>query len=388
MRRKQIIFWQTLPSPHQSAYLRALARMLKETRIVAVFDRDLDSTRRTLGWAAPDLSGVETIISPHSRAIEAIARQEPQGTVHLFSELRLGLVQYAYSASRKTSALIGLLSEARDVGGVAGHLRVAHSYFLERRFRDRIDFVLGIGHLGVNWYRSCGYPSERVFPWAYIVEQTNAVSEHADNCNDQGRPVSLCFVGQLIDRKGVDLLIKALAMLDIPATLSVVGDGPLRLSLERLCNRLRLASRVTFFGSLPNSEARKLMDSADLLVLPSRYDGWGAVINEALMSGIPAICSDNCGAADLVRSSVQLGAVFRAGSAIDLARVLGTWIRRGPLSERTRKIIRNWADCITGEAAARYLVEILGHIDDRTVRPVAPWLKAELHSLDGTAALA
>src|SRR5437870_11248743 len=76
------------------------------------------------------------------------------------------------------------------------------------------------------------------------------------------------------------------------------------------------------------------MDSADLLVLPSRYDGWGAVINEALMSGIPAICSDNCGAADLVRSSVQLGAVFRAGSAIDLARVLGTWIRRGPLSER------------------------------------------------------
>ena len=272
--------------------------------------------------------------------------------------------------------------------GFAGHLRVAHSYFLERRIRDRVDFVLAIGHLGVNWYRSCGYLSERVFPWAYIVEQMHAVSEHADNCNDQGRPVSLCFVGQLIKRKGVDLLINALAMLDIPVTLSVVGDGPLRLSLERLCNRLRLASRVAFLGSLPISEARKLMDSVDLLVLPSRHDGWGAVVNEALMSGTPVICSDNCGAADLVRRSVQLGAVFRAGSTIDLAHVLGTWIRRGPLSERAREVIRNWADCITGEAAARYFVEILGHIDDRTVRPIAPWLKSELHSLDGTKALA
>jgi len=95
------------------------------------------------------------------------------------------------------------------------------------------------------------------------------------------------------------------------------------------------------------------------------------------MSGIPAICSGNCGAADLVRKSAQWGAVFRAGPAIDLAHVLGTWIRRGPASEPTRQIIRNSARCITGEFAAPYLSDILGHIDEHTVRPVAPWLKCD-----------
>ena len=48
---------------------------------------------------------------------------------------------------------------------------------------------------------------------------------------------------------------------------------------------------------------------SDCLVLPSRYDGWGAVISEALMVGTPVICSDNCGAANVVTAS-NVGSVF------------------------------------------------------------------------------
>ena len=55
-----------------------------------------------------------------------------------------------------------------------------------------------------------------------------------------------------------------------------------------------------------------LMSSADCLILPSRHDGWGAVVSEALMVGTPVICSDACGSAGVVHAS-GVGGVFRSG---------------------------------------------------------------------------
>ena len=49
-------------------------------------------------------------------------------------------------------------------------------------------------------------------------------------------------------------------------------------------------------------------------MLPSRFDGWGAVVNEALMVGTPVICSDRCGASDLIENG-RNGYVFEAGNA-------------------------------------------------------------------------
>lgn len=55
--------------------------------------------------------------------------------------------------------------------------------------------------------------------------------------------------------------------------------------------------------------ARACMARADVLVLPSWHDGWGAVVSEALMAGTPAIASDACGSAGVVRASGVGGGV-------------------------------------------------------------------------------
>ncbi len=176
--------------------------------------------------------------------------------------------------------------------------------------------------------------------------------------------IAISFVGQCIPRKGIEILLKALSMVGTPHWhLRIVGDGSQRQSLEELTVKLGIVDRVHFLGVKANTEVREILARTDLFVLSSYFDGWGAVVNEALMGGVPVVCSEYCGAADLVRTSGH-GETFRTGSTEDLARVLGRWIEKGPLTSMQRSEIRAWSKCIEGEAAARYLIKIIEHIEE------------------------
>jgi glycosyltransferase involved in cell wall biosynthesis len=115
-----------------------------------------------------------------------------------------------------------------------------------------------------------------------------------------------------------------------------------------------------------------LLEHADVLLLPSRYDGWGAVVNEALMCGVPVVCSDNCGAADLLREPWR-GSTFKMGSVESLQIVLRGWIERGRRNEESTARIRDWSSALEGPQEARYLVEIVKYLQEGGQRPSPPW---------------
>jgi phosphatidylinositol alpha-1,6-mannosyltransferase len=156
--------------------------------------------------------------------------------------------------------------------------------------------------------------------------------------------------------------------------LTIVGDGPLRGRLESQSIECGLADRIRFQPFQEHIVARKLLSAADLLVLPSDgKEGWGAVVNEALMHGVPVLCSDRCGATDLLHDSWR-GGVFRAGSIGGLASLLREWIGRGRRPAETTERIKSWSNRITGDSAAVYLRAILTHVYEGGARPVAPWM--------------
>src|SRR5208283_5061000 len=189
------------------------------------------------------------------------------------------------------------------------------------------------------------YLQERIFPFCYVVESHGAAS--IDCSNMPG--VTLCFVGQLIKRKRVDLLIHSLHRMNSRDWfLRVIGNGKERSGLEKLVNCLGLANMIDFTGVLDNMSARKQLAKSDLFVLPSRWDGWGAVVNEALMCGVPVICSDYCGAADLIHNGFN-GELFRCDSLESLTDSLEKWTSKGPLNDSRRERIRSWSRCIEGE---------------------------------------
>ena len=114
-------------------------------------------------------------------------------------------------------------------------------------------------------------------------------------------PLRIVTVGRLIEKKGFDLLLHALAKqpADVPDfECTIMGGGEEAAALESLRDALKLQGRVTFTGSVPNHEVRERLQAADLFVLPCRIaksgdrDGIPVVLMEAMASGVPVIAGD------------------------------------------------------------------------------------------------
>ncbi|MEE9412103.1 MAG: glycosyltransferase family 4 protein [Methylococcales bacterium] len=184
--------------------------------------------------------------------------------------------------------------------------------------------LLCVGDNAAVDYFKTGIRNWQYWRFAFSVDPL-AVLPQKVVCNGT---VRLLFVGSLIPRKNPCLLLQALAeplLADSDWSLTFVGDGPLRQQLEELCREYGFLDRVEFRGSLPRQQCSCEYATADLLVLPSCFDGWGAVVNEAMEHGLCVVCSDAVGAQTLIEDGVS-GFVFSEGNKLDLADRLAWFI--------------------------------------------------------------
>src|SRR6202035_5788370 len=101
------------------------------------------------------------------------------------------------------------------------------------------------------------------------------------------------------------------------------GEGPLRAELGAQAVALGVAERVRFLGFVNQSQLPAIYTGADLMVLPSVYDAFGVVVNEAMLCGCPVAASDHVGAArDLIEHG-RTGFVYPCGDVDALAAILG-----------------------------------------------------------------
>ncbi len=123
---------------------------------------------------------------------------------------------------------------------------------------------------------------------------------------------TILAAGRLIRQKGFDLLIAAFRLLDDGnARLVIVGSGPEAATLARQAEASGVGDRITFAGYQP--DIRPFLDAARLLVMPSRFEGYGAVIVEALGAGRPVIATTVTPAADLLLGEAERGMLVPAG---------------------------------------------------------------------------
>lgn len=142
-----------------------------------------------------------------------------------------------------------------------------------------------------------------------------------------------------------------------------MGDGEL---FNEVMNIANYNHKVVVKGRLDNDSARQIMSNHDYLILPSLYDGWGAVVNEALSVGTRVLCSDACGASILLDGKWR-GESFKQTQAIETIR---KWAEKGPLSQQERDRILSWANThICGKVAAQYFLEVINNEST-----TAPWL--------------
>lgn len=366
---RDIWFWQRTISPHMAVLAVALAA--RGHRVAYNVEQEMCDSRKKQGWVVPQTPGVEIRFMATDDEATDLVRRAPRDSIHVCQGIRgNGRVRHAQRQLAIRGMRYWVTMEMVDDSGLKGAARGVVYRGVFAQSLPRLHGVLAIGGRAESWIVECGVPPAVVFPFAYFLTGDSSDVVPAPRADDKFR---FLFVGRLIPGKRLNLLIEAMSAMPTGVALTVIGDGPERCNLERqAASLIRSGISVEFLGVQPTPEVRAWMASSDCLVLPSRYDGWGAVVSEALMSGTPVVCSDSCGAAVAVQRS-GYGGVFRSGNVAQLSQLIRGMVDRGSISGAERRALLDWSQCLSAEAGAAYLEQIIVHSGSGLPRPVPPW---------------
>ena len=214
----------------------------------------------------------------------------------------------------------------RDIRELERHADAVYavSHFLRNRVIERgmRDDRIGVQRMGTDLTR---------FP---------AAPYPARHAEDRFR---LAFVGRLIEYKAVDVLLRAVATLPHDArdrvSLTVMGDGELRQSLQHLARELGVDGQVEFLGAVSQSIVRSQLCDAHALAVPSRtipgqrFEGLGLVTTEAMSTGRPVIGAADGGIPEMVIHE-RTGLLVQPGDHADLAAAIERLVREPDFAQQ------------------------------------------------------
>jgi len=180
-------------------------------------------------------------------------------------------------------------------------------------------------------------------------------SRFSREARKDGGIITLGIVKSLEEIYGVKYLIEAFAKINKKhdnTKLLIVGDGPLRVKLEELCESLNIKNKVIFTGGVPNSRVSHYLNMMDIFIMPSLSESFGVSILEAESCMVPVVATDVGGIPEVVIDGLT-GFLVKPGDSDALAEKLSTLIEDRELRERMGRcgrkfVIENydWKDSV------------------------------------------
>lgn len=212
--------------------------------------------------------------------------------------------------------------------------------WLERYVLNRADHAIAGNRESAAVWRAKGYSG----PIA-VIPQFGVDPEifYPAPAGSASHDLAIGYVGRLVEEKGVDLLLAALAGLEGAWRACVLGSGPQREALQDQAQRLRLANRVCFDEWRPSAQMPAYYGQLDVLVVPSRTrpnwkEQFGRVLVEAMACGVPVIGSDS---GEIPHVIGDAGLIFPEGRIDVLQTLLSRLLRepalRAELAQRGRE---------------------------------------------------
>ena len=278
--------------------------------------------------------------------------------------------------------------------------------WLKRFFLGKLLFPATAGFLCAGTsnrelYVSLGVPEKKLFPFAYswgysrLIEDSKRLKEQKTKLRKEyGLPqdaVVVLYCGRFSEEKGTMELISAYRLVNFKKkALVFVGDGRLKGRMEGLMDDHDRSS-VYFMGFHNRNKIAEFYALADILVVPSRKETWGMVVNEGLCFSLPVIVSDQVGAGDDLVVHEKNGIVFHAGNVKELSEGISKLIElptedREKMGYESWRLITEWSnrdlsavfveyfDSIDVEernSKARLLLWLYGAVPDVLARPMA-----------------
>jgi len=367
----RLCIWMNIPSHYQSAFFQALDKC-EEVDLRVVYFRGISRHRAAEGWKddhryQPFESSAEGKTSP-----EEIVATVPdwKERIHIISGYFSSELIDFFCANGTPWChwsevpgihLAELLGYRMLLFRLLNPLMLAGKRGEGRRIKKHALGAFGQGWLAHRAFRAMGVPEQKIADLYYVPDGLS----RAEPCTQmavfsKGRKVFLA-VGALCRRKGVDILLKAFAKLGAADwCLVFCGLDRAEGTYQALAQKLGLGDRVLFLGAYPVEQIAEVYSAADVFVLPSRFDGWGAVLNEAASLGLPLIGTDLCGGAWHVIDEGRTGFRVRAGSAGSLAGAMQAYVTEPELIARHGEAARvHFRKIFTPESNAARMVSAL-----------------------------
>jgi len=318
----KIVFWLDIPSHHQSAFLSAISRY-PGIDLQVRYRNAQDTSRIKQGWTAVKLFEYEKVLPFGILKIEKMdgILVDWQERIHIFSfrvfpdllsildSTHVRWFHWAERGGQVVASLTGFRPWLyRLLMPVYLYLwKLKDSWIL----RHKASGVLCLGRLNREYFRTLGVPEGKLHDLYYAVAPVAEVSPDKEIEDFAHGRKCLLYMGSLQKRKGIDLLIRAFAQLNASDwCLILCGSDFSNGKYEQLVRKIQRVDSIMFYGKCSSDRTAAIYHSADVFVFPTRYDGWGMVLQEAASSGLPLIGTDMAGASFEVIVNGQNGIII------------------------------------------------------------------------------
>lgn len=212
---------------------------------------------------------------------------------------------------------------AEDMRGGSGTRGLTLRRWLIRKSLQKADQVIAISYFVKDSLIKCHHVLSQKITVIYNGVDVNKM---ATELHPKHNPIEIVYVGRLIEQKGVQVILQALAML--PRTMkwhfSIIGDGEYRSKLEKQVEDTKLMGCVTFCGTCRN--VTELLAKADIFVhSPICEEGFGITVVEAMAAGLICICAKSGAIPEIIHHNID-GYLFEKKNANELMSILLTCI--------------------------------------------------------------
>ncbi len=346
-------------------YIEALSKRDEVLKVYVIVAEIISEERKAMGWTSKyenyKNEKLRIIVKPGDPQCHALYDANTDQSYHFYSGIRgfENVYQY-FLLGLKYRLKRGLITESPYTfafgksNGKPLWLHKLRFLLQDRKYIKDIQTVFAIGEKAVNYYQFLS-KDWQVNPFVYCTEKQNVNNERGSSSK-----MKFLFVGSLSARKNPLLLAKAAECLNVTTdfTVDFIGNGEKVIELENYIKAHQI-SNIHLKGHRTIEQIPEEMAQYDVLVLPSLYDGWGAVVNEALSLGLFVICSDQCGAKILIQNKKN-GIVFKSGSKESLSKALQWCVDNKNFITQQNVNIQQWSNrSLSGSAVAQYFISAI-----------------------------
>lgn len=308
-----IFIWMNYPSHHQSYFFESLIK--QNVNLKVGYYAEITEDRKNLGWDISVLNNfefcvkeneIDLFINDYSNFIHIVPGYGSKFTRKLAIKLSQKNINWVHWSEKSTPGIMWY-----------------KSFIVKKWYANLVNkYALGAlaqGVLAEKDFKRWGIKTE-IEHLSYSIEPLSGNIVNSEILKFKRNRFSFLYLGQLVDRKGIDLLIRAFSEIKNDQwCLIIVGNGRDKTKLQKLAKKLNInEERLLFYPAVKSTDISSIINCADIFVLPSRNDGWGVVLNEAASLKKPLIASDMVGAAWHLIENYKNGYRFQSGNYKDL----------------------------------------------------------------------